>query len=159
MKILIKQMILASLLMTLCAACENIQTSQKTNPSPKEQSMTQRITKPSGLSYEILLAAPEGAKSPTRGKSVTVHYTGWLNQDGKPGKKFDSSKDRNEPFKFPLGIGYVIQGWDEGVADMKVGEKRMLYIPSRLGYGSRGAGAVIPANADLIFEVELLGIE
>jgi FKBP-type peptidyl-prolyl cis-trans isomerase len=139
---------------------EQQNSSESTSPvSQKEQLMTQRITKPSGFSYEIIVTAPENAKSPTRGKLVTVHYTGWLNQDGKPGKKFDSSKDRNEPFQFPIGIGYVIKGWDEGVADMKVGEKRMLYIPSSLGYGSRGAGGVIPANADLIFEVELLDVE
>jgi FKBP-type peptidyl-prolyl cis-trans isomerase len=164
MKTIFKQISIATTLITLISGCgkpqEQQNSSESTSPvSQKEQLMTQRITKPSGFSYEIIVTAPENAKSPTRGKLVTVHYTGWLNQDGKPGKKFDSSKDRNEPFQFPIGIGYVIKGWDEGVADMKVGEKRMLYIPSSLGYGSRGAGGVIPANADLIFEVELLDVE
>lgn len=93
-----------------------------------------------------------------KGKNVTVHYTGWLNQSGKKGAKFDSSVDGNQPFSFPLGAGAVIRGWDEGVAGMKIGGKRTLYIPSVLGYGTRGAGADIPPNADLIFDVELLGV-
>jgi len=92
------------------------------------------------------------------GQQVSVHYTGWLFYGGEKGKKFDSSKDRNEPFAFPLGAGHVIRGWDEGVAGMKVGGSRMLTIPPELGYGSRGAGGVIPPNATLIFEVELLGV-
>ena len=92
------------------------------------------------------------------GKKVTVHYTGWLSEQGARGRKFDSSKDRGEPFAFPLGRGQVIQGWDQGVAGMKVGGKRELTIPPELGYGARGAGGVIPPNATLIFEVELLEV-
>ena len=92
------------------------------------------------------------------GKSVTVHYTGWLDQGGAKGKKFDSSKDRGDPFVFPLGQGHVIKGWDEGVAGMKVGGRRQLTIPPEMGYGARGAGGVIPPNATLIFEVELLKV-
>ena len=91
------------------------------------------------------------------GHQVTVHYTGWLWQDGAQGAKFDSSKDRGEPFIFPLGGGMVIKGWDEGVQGMKEGGTRTLIIPASLGYGARGAGGVIPPNATLKFEVELLG--
>jgi FKBP-type peptidyl-prolyl cis-trans isomerase FkpA len=114
-------------------------------------------TTASGLQYEeISVGSGDEAKA---GGQVTVHYTGWLqNADGSAGRKFDSSKDRNEPFDFPLGAGHVIKGWDEGVQGMKVGGVRKLIIPSSLGYGARGAGGVIPPNATLIFEVELLGV-
>jgi FKBP-type peptidyl-prolyl cis-trans isomerase FkpA len=106
----------------------------------------------SGLVIEDLVVG-EGATAGA-GQRVSVHYTGWLEN----GNKFDSSKDRGEPFMFSLGRGEVIRGWDEGVSGMKVGGKRKLTIPSNLGYGSRGAGGVIPPNATLLFEVELLGV-
>ena len=113
------------------------------------------VTLPSGLQYqdEVVGTGPE----PKAGQQVTVQYTGWLDEGGKKGKKFDSSRDRNQPFSFPLGAGQVIKGWDEGVATMKTGGKRTLIIPPELGYGARGAGGVIPPNATLIFDVELLG--
>jgi len=97
--------------------------------------------------------------TPKRGQTAVVHYTGWLYNDGAKGKKFDSSVDRGEPFSFPVGMGRVIKGWDEGVASMKVGGKRTLIIRPDLGYGARGAGGVIPPNATLIFDVELLDVK
>lgn len=113
------------------------------------------VTTPSGLKYkdEVVGTGP----APKDGQSVNVHYTGWLDEGGKPGKKFDSSRDRGQAFSFPLGQGRVIKGWDEGVATMKVGGRRILTIPPELGYGARGAGGIIPPNATLIFDVELLG--
>jgi FKBP-type peptidyl-prolyl cis-trans isomerase FkpA len=113
-------------------------------------------TTPSGLIIEDVVAG-NGA-SAAAGQKVTVHYTGWLTDGIMKGRKFDSSKDRNDPFEFPLGAGQVIKGWDEGVQGMKVGGKRLLTIPPALGYGARGAGGVIPPNATLLFEVELLAI-
>ena len=110
-------------------------------------------TTASGLQIEELVVGSGNAA--TAGQKVSVHYTGWLTN----GTKFDSSKDRGEPFIFPLGKGHVIRGWDEGVAGMKVGGKRKLTIPPQLGYGARGAGGVIPPNATLVFDVELVGIE
>ncbi len=114
------------------------------------------ITTQSGLQYEDTVEGQ--GEAATAGKQVTVHYTGWLYDNGARGAKFDSSKDRNEPFGFDLGRGHVIQGWDEGVQGMKVGGTRVLLIPPDLGYGARGAGGVIPGNATLMFEVELLGV-
>ena len=110
------------------------------------------IKTPSGLVIEELVVG--GGEAAAAGRKVSVHYTGWLTD----GKKFDSSKDRGEPFVFPLGRGQVIRGWDEGVAGMKVGGKRKLTLPPNLGYGARGAGGVIPPNATLVFEVELLSV-
>ena len=112
------------------------------------------ITTPSGLQY-IETTVGTGAEAHA-GQHVHVHYTGWLYQDGQQGAKFDSSRDRNDPFAFSLGAGMVIKGWDEGVAGMKIGGKRTLIIPPQLGYGARGAGGVIPPNATLKFDVELL---
>jgi FKBP-type peptidyl-prolyl cis-trans isomerase FkpA len=114
------------------------------------------ITTPSGLQYTD--DQPGSGATAQAGQEVTVHYTGWLFQDGQQGRKFDSSKDRNDPFEFSLGAGMVIQGWDEGVAGMQVGGKRTLIIPPELGYGARGAGGVIPPGATLKFEVELLAV-
>jgi len=112
---------------------------------------------PSGLKYTDTTVGT-GATA-TAGHKVSVHYTGWLYNNGAKGKKFDSSVDRGEPFEFPVGEGRVIRGWDEGVATMKVGGKRTLIIPPALGYGARGAGGVIPPNATLMFDVELLDVK
>jgi len=121
------------------------------------QSAAKPVTTSSGLQY-IDGKAGAGA-SPRANQTAVVHYTGWLYVDGKKGKKFDSSVDRNEPFEFPVGAGQVIKGWDEGVASMKVGGKRTLIVPPQLGYGARGAAGVIPPNATLMFDVELLGLK
>ena len=103
------------------------------------------------------IAVGSGAEA-VAGAHISVHYTGWLYNDGVRGAKFDSSKDRGQPFDFPLGAGHVIKGWDEGFAGMKIGGVRVLTIPPEMGYGARGAGGVIPPNATLQFEVELLGV-
>lgn len=132
---------------------------QATVPSPPnasdlmaEDNQENVITTPSGLQY-VDLVEGTGAM-PKTGQIVEVHYTGTLEN----GRKFDSSRDRNQPFEFPIGAGRVIKGWDEGLSTMKVGGQRKLIIPPELGYGSRGAGGVIPPNATLIFDVELLGV-
>src|SRR5512139_3071643 len=114
--------------------------------------MAERMTD-SGLKIDDLVAGDGAEAKP--GQMVTVHYTGLLTN----GSKFDSSKDRNDPFRFNLGAGQVIRGWDEGVAGMKIGGKRKLILPPQLGYGARGAGGVIPPNATLVFEVELLDVK
>jgi FKBP-type peptidyl-prolyl cis-trans isomerase FkpA len=114
------------------------------------------MTTASGL--QIIDIKEGSGASPKPGQTCVMHYTGWLYENGQKGKKFDSSVDRNEPFDFPIGAGRVIKGWDEGVATMKVGGKRTLIIPPALGYGARGAGGVIPPNATLMFDVELLAV-
>ena len=113
------------------------------------------MTTPSGL--QITDSKVGTGATPKSGQTCVMHYTGWLWENGAKGAKFDSSVDRGQPFEFPLGQGAVIKGWDEGVATMKVGGKRNLLIPPALGYGTRGAGKVIPPNSTLLFEVELLG--
>ncbi|HZN25939.1 MAG TPA: FKBP-type peptidyl-prolyl cis-trans isomerase [Burkholderiales bacterium] len=121
-------------------------------PDPSSAATTAEVTTASGLKYQDV---KEGAGDvATAGKTVAVHYTGWLTN----GTKFDSSKDRGQAFEFPLGGGRVIRGWDEGVQGMKVGGVRKLTIPPELGYGARGAGGVIPPNATLVFEIELLKV-
>ncbi len=124
------------------------------NQEITEKDIENASTTPSGLKY-IDIKEGDG-ESPQKGQMVTVHYTGVLQKDS---KKFDSSRDRNQPFSFKIGVGQVIKGWDEGVASMKVGGQRILIIPADLGYGARGAGGVIPGNATLVFDVELLGVK
>lgn len=126
--------------------------SQNTAKEPASMNDSDYVTTSSGLKYKDLTEGT-GA-SPKSGQSVKVHYTGTLED----GTKFDSSRDRGQPFEFPIGLGRVIKGWDEGVMSMKVGGRRELVIPPDLGYGARGAGGVIPPNATLIFDVELLGV-
>jgi FKBP-type peptidyl-prolyl cis-trans isomerase FkpA len=119
--------------------------------------MANIIKTSSGLRYEIINEG-KGFRA-KRGNLVTVHYTGWLNKEDQKGKEFDSSVKRNDPFTFPLGAGYVIKGWDEGVEGMEVGEIRRLFIPANLAYGQQEIGDLIPANSDLIFDVELIAID
>jgi peptidylprolyl isomerase len=128
-----------------------------TSTSVLAQGAGKTMTTASGLQMTDTKAGT-GA-SPKTGQLCVMHDTGWLYQNGAKGAKFDSSVDRGQPFEFPIGTGRVIRGWDEGVASMKVGGKRTLIIPPDLGYGARGAGGVIPPNATLVFEVELLAIK
>ena len=121
------------------------------------QSTGNTVTTASGL--KIVDTQVGTGASPKTGQTCVMHYTGWLYQNGAKGAKFDSSLDRGEPFEFSIGVRQVIGGWDEGVASMKVGGKRTLIIPADLGYGARGAGGVIPPNATLMFDVELLGVK
>ena len=127
-----------------------------TSDAPSHAQTSPRMTNPSGLQ---IIDTTVGTGASPAGKTAVVHYTGWLYENGAKGKKFDSSVDRGQPFEFPVGAGRVIRGWDEGVATMKVGGKRTLIIPPEMGYGARGAGGVIPPNATLMFDVELLGVK
>ena len=144
-----------------CTKKETQQTNEQTTgaTAPTGDVAPTGATAPTGMNSVTELKVEEikagTGKEAKSGTVVSVHYTGWLTD----GKKFDSSLDRGQPFKFHLGKGQVIQGWDKGVAGMKVGGKRKLTIPPEMGYGSRGAGGVIPPNATLVFEVELLGVE
>ncbi len=135
--------------------------SQRDNTAPSkdaEKKSESKMTKTSsGLQYEDTV--PGTGASPKSGQTCVMHYTGWLWENDAKGKKFDSSVDRGKPFEFVIGQGQVIKGWDEGVSTMKVGGRRTLVIPPTLGYGARGAGGVIPPNATLLFEVELLGVK
>jgi peptidylprolyl isomerase len=127
-------------------------------PTPAQaQTQGKPVTTASGL--QITDSVVGTGDAPQTGKTCVMHYTGWLFNDGVKGAKFDSSVDRGKPFEFTIGVGQVIKGWDEGVASMKVGGKRTLIIPAALGYGARGAGGVIPPNATLMFDVELLGVK
>lgn len=154
-----KQLYIATALLFLSGCCGECK-SNKNNNSTQEGNlpMTQsnRQTTASGLQYDVIQQG--SGVTPQKGQKVTVHYTGWLDNKGEQGKKFDSSVDRGEPFTFAIGRGQVIRGWDEGVMSMHVGEKRRLIIPASLGYGASGYGGVIPPNATLIFDVELLNV-
>jgi peptidylprolyl isomerase len=146
--------------MALAAALMAGATSVSLSPAfsqTKAKAAGKVMTTASGLKIEDTTVGT-GA-TPAKGQTCVMHYTGWLYENGVKGKKFDSSVDRNEPFEFPIGMSRVIKGWDEGVATMQVGGKRTLIIPPDLGYGARGAGGVIPPNATLIFDVELLGVK
>ncbi len=123
----------------------------------KDLNTMDKITRTAtGLGYEVL--TPGTGPKPTTGQTVTVHYTGYLDNNGELGRKFDSSIDRGQPFSTQIGVGRVIAGWDQGLLNMQVGETCRLYIPANLGYGARGAGAAIPPNANLIFDVQLLAV-
>ena len=143
-----------TILLASCFKSDRVDKKSKIEQEGNTQMVRQKTD--SGLQYEVV---KEGSgETPKPAQKVTVHYTGWLDNNGEPGTKFDSSVDRGEPFTFKIGIGQVISGWDEGVMSMKVGEKRRLIIPADLGYGARGAGRIIPPNATLIFDVELIKI-
>jgi FKBP-type peptidyl-prolyl cis-trans isomerase FkpA len=150
-------LVLLCCLAVATAACSGGQSSNEPAPNPNTPMADSGIT-----SLQMTDTAPGTGAEARPGQKVKVHYTGWLydaNAADKRGTKFDSSVDRGEPFEFGLGGGQVIPGWDEGVKGMKVGGKRVLTIPPEMGYGRRGAGGVIPPNATLVFEVELLGVQ
>jgi len=141
------------------AACSV--TGTETAQTAAEPATTQTAARPATTSsgLQIIDTVVGTGPSPRPNQTAVVHYTGWLYQNGQKGQKFDSSLDKNRPFEFPVGAGRVIKGWDEGVATMKVGGKRTLSVPPGLGYGATGAGGVIPPNATLMFDVELLGLK
>jgi FKBP-type peptidyl-prolyl cis-trans isomerase FkpA len=148
--------LIAALCLLALNACQ-VESSNVAVNNKEMRNMTQNITEL--VKIDTVVGSGREAEI---GFNVSVHYTGWLydeNAEGKKGEKFDSSVDRGEPFKFDLGAGQVIQGWDQGFAGMKIGGKRTLIIPSEMGYGARGAGGVIPPNATLIFDVELLDVK
>ncbi|MDD2933346.1 MAG: FKBP-type peptidyl-prolyl cis-trans isomerase [Methylotenera sp.] len=160
--------LLSTLLAGICvlglSACQAESNKANTNQSTAKDAaaMTEKITEAQVTELKKIDTQVGTGREAEPGFNVTVHYTGWLydaSAEGNKGKKFDSSLDRNQPFVFFLGGGQVIQGWDEGFAGMKIGGKRTLIIPSEMGYGARGAGGAIPPNADLIFDVELLGVK
>lgn len=148
-KIIVALLLVAAVVIPACTQKETGPATGTKQAAPTEASV---VRLPSGLAYVDLVVG--NGPHPSPGKSVKVHYTGWLED----GTKFDSSVDRGTPFEFTIGVGQVIPGWDEGVMTMKVGGKRKLIVPSQLGYGAAGAGGVIPPNATLIFEVELLDV-
>lgn len=164
MKFLGAPLAIALLLSGITVAFVSCDMNKKSKPNASLTTGTESMKRevlPSGLQYEIITAAKEGARQPEKGNVVTVHYTGWLaDKDGNPvmDKKFDSSVDRGTPFQFVVGRGQVIKGWDEGLLLMKVGEKRRLILPAAIAYGAYGAPPRIPGNATLVFDVELLDI-
>lgn len=149
-KFIVMLLLLVAVVIPACTQKETKTTADK--KAEPASAAANAVKTASGLSYVDLVQG--SGPSPTAGKSVKVHYTGWLEN----GTKFDSSVDRGEPFVFTIGAGQVIPGWDEGVLTMKMGGKRKLIIPPQLGYGAEGAGGVIPPNATLVFEVELLDV-
>jgi FKBP-type peptidyl-prolyl cis-trans isomerase len=146
-----------TIIRTACAAAAAAVATPAAIRMASAQTAGKPMTTASGL--QIIDSKVGTGASPKAGQTCVMHYTGWLYENGQKGKKFDSSVDRNEPFEFPIGQRRVIAGWDEGVASMKVGGKRTLIIPPELGYGARGAGGVIPPNATLMFDVELLAVK
>jgi len=148
-------LISATVILQSCRTCN--ETEKAKIPEQKPTLTNQAVATKSGLKYQILKVG-SGNRTPQSTETVTVHYAGWLEENGKQGRKFDSSVDRGKKFKFKIGVGKVIRGWDEGVLGMKVGEKRRLFIPYQLAYGERGYPGAIPPKANLIFDVELFNI-
>lgn len=177
-KTVLQLMVIVPLTLTSGCSCEKIEQPKELKKETQEQQQEpkkimqetkpmnekKRVTTKSGLQYDIIEESKDAqAKKPAQGNTVTVHYTGWLaDAQGNKGEKFDSSVDRKQPFQFIIGVGQVIKGWDEGVMDMEVGEKRRLIIPANLAYGDRAVGKkpngtdLIPKNSTLIFDVELI---